>query len=318
MTNLLHCSVLLNEAITSLNVKPEGNYIDATFGRGGYTQSILNQISTGHLISIDQDSEAIKYGEKKFKDAISAKRLFLIQNNYEHIDSIVNEVGLKTIDGIVFDLGVSSPQFDDPKRGFSYRFNGPLDMRMDQRQTLTAFKVINSYDAVHLKKIFKDYGNAPCSWQVAQAIVKERKKQPIKTTMQLVGIIFDYLPEAVKRKKGHPAKKFFQALRIEVNHELFSLKTALEKSLEKLKIGGIISVVTFQSLEDKIVSRLFRKLAKYQDYPKGIPIIPENVKPKLELTTRQAIKPSELELKHNWRAHSARLRSAKKIRNFSF
>lgn len=318
MTDLLHHSVLLEEAIKSLQINPEENYVDATFGRGGYTAAILKQLTTGHLLSIDQDLAAITYGKSQFALPIAQKQLFLVQDNYEQIATLIATLDLAPVAGIVFDLGVSSPQLDDPQRGFSYRNAGPLDMRMDQSQDLTAFKIINTYSSVHLNQIFRDYGDAPCAWRVSQGIIQERQKKPIETTLELVQIISDYLPEAVKKKKGHPAKKFFQALRVEVNHETTTLEVALKKSLEVLKVGGVIAVVTFQPLEDRIVSQLFRKLARYQPYPKGIPIIPEEAKPQLELINHRAIRPSESELKQNRRAHSARLRSAKKIRNICF
>ncbi|WP_317636213.1 16S rRNA (cytosine(1402)-N(4))-methyltransferase RsmH [Xylocopilactobacillus apicola] len=314
MTEFIHRSVLLNEAVEALNIDSNSNYVDATFGRGGYTREMLRHITHGQVIGIDRDREAIDYGKKHFAKEITDGRLKIFQANYGQLAEII-QVPIK---GIVFDLGVSSPQFDDPKRGFSYRFEGPLDMRMDQDQELTAFEVVNSYSAQQLKRIFQQFGNAPLPYQVAQAIVTSRQKKLIRNTIDLVTIIENTLPEAVKRKKGHPAKRYFQALRIEVNNEYGSLKQGLEQALEVLEIGGIVSVVTFQPLEDKLVSQTFRSLARMKPYPKGIPIIPEEVKPELEIIHKRAIKPSTEELEQNRRAHSARLRIARKVRKISF
>lgn len=318
MSELSHRSVLLNEAISSLNINPDGTYIDATFGRGGYSKEILKRIKNGRLIGIDRDQEAILYGQKSYEKEIKDNRLILVQANYKNIAETISQVSQTPIDGIVFDLGVSSPQFDDPGRGFSYRFKGPLDMRMDQTQILNAADVVNKYSPKELTDIFKHYGDAPLPARVAAAIVKRRAYKPIDTTTDLVEIIESSLPEKIKRKKGHPAKKYFQALRIEVNDEYKSLKNGLEKSLQILKIGGLISVVTFQPLEDKLVSRTFRSLANFQPYPKGIPIIPDEAKPRIDLIPKHAIRPSAEELENNRRAHSARLRTARKVRKINF
>ncbi|BDR56209.1 16S rRNA (cytosine(1402)-N(4))-methyltransferase RsmH [Xylocopilactobacillus apis] len=318
MTELVHNSVLLKEAVDSLGIRSNEIYVDATFGRGGYTFEMLKNINQGHVISLDLDEAAISFGKQRFNSEIKTNRLILLKSNYGQIKDAVSSAGFNSVSGIVFDLGVSSPQFDDPERGFSYRFDGPLDMRMDQKQDLTAYDVINTYSAEELKKVFQKYGNAPVPYKVANAIVKSRSRRSIKTTLELVKIIEDSLPEPVKRKKGHPSKKFFQAIRIEVNNELDSLKDGLRQSLEILKVGGIISVVTFQPLEDRLVSKTFRRLAQYKSYPKGIPIIPEDVKPQLEIVQKKAITPTEAELTNNHRAHSARLRVAKKIRKISF
>lgn len=318
MSELGHNSVLLNEAVSSLMMDPDGIYVDATFGRGGYTKEMLKEIKNGQVISIDRDLTAIEYGMSHFSKDISDRRLTLVRANYDEVDQVINDLKILEIDGIVFDLGVSSPQFDDPRRGFSYRFNGPLDMRMDQSQELTAYQVINTYSVDQIQRIFRKYGDAPASRRVAVEIISERNKKSIETTQELVSIIDRSLPEAIKRKKGHPAKKFFQALRIEVNGEMDSLKKALERSLEILKVGGILSVVTFQPLEDKLVAQIFRNLANYKQYPRGIPIIPESALPRIEMVHKKSLIPSENEIKNNRRAHSARLRTVRKIRKISF
>ncbi|WP_027825448.1 16S rRNA (cytosine(1402)-N(4))-methyltransferase RsmH [Lactobacillus psittaci] len=311
-----HTSVLLKETIDNLDLKTNGLYVDATFGGGGHARYLLSQLEAGTLVGFDQDSYAIKVAKANFSSFItqtSNPRLVLVHDNFSHLAENLNELGYTDgIDGIYYDLGVSSPQFDQPERGFSYRFDARLDMRMNQEQELDAYQVVNTYSQKDLANILYRYGDEKFSRQIARKIVQKRAVAPIETTFQLVDIIKEAIPAAARRKGGHPAKKSFQAIRVEVNHELDSLKASLEEAIKLLKPGGRISVITFQSHEDKIVKKIFKDNSEVE-VPRGIPVIPDNLKPKLKLINRKPIVASESELANNNRSHSAKLRVAEKL-----
>lgn len=308
MSELKHYSVLLSESINLLQVEDGKIYLDCTVGGGGHSSEILKRIPNGFLYGFDQDSYAI---EK------ASSRLNLIGNNYKiYQDNFVNLSKYfeeESLDGIIYDLGVSSFQFDLPERGFSYRFDGPLDMRMDQQGLLTATDVVNNYSESELIRIFRQYGEEKYANSIAKRIVRARETQKIETTFQLVDIIKASMPAKELRKPGHPAKQVFQALRIEVNHELTYLEKSLEDALKALKVGGILVVITFHSLEDRIVKQLFKKMTTL-DLPKGIPFIPEGYDVNYEIINSKIILPSEEELRENNRSHSAKLRAIQRIK----
>lgn len=305
-----HKTVLLKEAVELLAIKPDGIYVDATLGGGGHTQEILNHLTSGKLFSFDQDEKAIEYNQKRFKSEIKQNQLNLIHSNFSNLKSELGKKNIKEIDGILFDLGVSSPQFDDEDRGFSYRFDSKLDMRMDQTQELSALEVINDYPQNELANLIFQYGDEKFSRSIAKNIVENR---PITTTFQLVEIIKKSLPAKVVNSKGHPAKKTFQAIRIEVNNELNVFKSALTQAASMLNPNGVISVITFQSLEDKIAKKLFVDLSTPVKIPSGIPITDDFNQVDFINLTKKPITASEEELEINHRSQSAKLRGVKKI-----
>lgn len=315
-TNFKHTSVLLRETIDNLNVKDEGLYVDATFGGGGHARYLLSKLNTGVLVGFDQDNYAINAAKDNFSEYLSGNhqpQLIMVHDNFSHLTDNLNKLGIKDgIDGIYYDLGVSSPQFDQPDRGFSYRFDARLDMRMNQEQELDAYQVVNSYSQSQLADVLYQYGDEKFSRQIARKIVQRRQQKPIETTFELVELIKEAIPAAKRRTGGHPAKKSFQAIRVEVNHELDSLKSSLQEAIELLRPGGRISVITFQSHEDKIVKKIFKENSEV-DVPRGIPIIPDNLKPKLKLVNRKPILATASELANNNRSHSAKLRVAEKL-----
>ncbi|MEO2873177.1 16S rRNA (cytosine(1402)-N(4))-methyltransferase RsmH [Lacticaseibacillus paracasei] len=292
MTEYKHETVLLKEATAALAVKPAGTYVDATLGRGGHTRQILNQLTTGRLIAFDQDEAAIATVTADF--GTLPKQLTLVHRNFRDLTDALTTLGITEVDGILYDLGVSSPQFDDSKRGFSYRFDAPLDMRMDQRQTLDAKTIVNEWPYADLVRIFSRYGEEHFSKQIARRIEQARTVQPITTTFQLVELIKAGIPAKARRTGGHPAKKVFQAIRIAVNDELSALES-------------------FQSLEDRLVKTMFKEVSSVQDVPRGLPVIPASAQPNYRLVNRKPILPSEEELAVNHRAHSAKLRVIEKI-----
>ncbi|WP_283678889.1 16S rRNA (cytosine(1402)-N(4))-methyltransferase RsmH [Lentilactobacillus sp. Marseille-Q4993] len=315
MAEFSHKTVLLNEAIDGLNINPDGTYVDATLGGGGHTSNILKRLKTGKLYSFDQDETAIDYNQDQLRTYIEDGRLELVHANFRDIVDELNKRGVTEVDGIVYDLGVSSPQFDDADRGFSYRYNARLDMRMNQEQELDAWQVVNEWPYEQLVKILFRYGEEKFAKQIARLIEKTRDEHPIDTTDELVEIVKDAIPAAARRHGGHPAKKTFQAIRIAVNDELTALEESLEGSLDLIKVGGRISVITFQSLEDRLVKTMFReKTSLPSDLPANLPIIPEGIKPKFKNVTRKPILPSEEELEENHRSHSAKLRIVEKIK----
>ena len=315
MTEFKHVTVLLNEAVAGLNVHPDGTYVDATLGGGGHSSAILNQLTTGRLYSFDQDQTAIKYNQQHLKKFINDGRSILIEDNFRNLETALSKNGVKSVDGVVYDLGVSSPQFDDAQRGFSYKLDAPLDMRMNQQQALSAMNVVNEWPYEKLVKILYRYGEERFAKQIARKIERRRESKPIKTTFELVNVIKEAIPAAARRHGGHPAKKTFQAIRIAVNDELGALEDSLEQALELLNVGGRISVITFQSLEDRLVKTMFHEQVSLADeLPPGLPVIPPEMQPKFKLINKRPILPSQEELADNHRAHSAKLRIIERIK----
>lgn len=305
-----HISVLLNESIQQLNIKENGIYVDCTLGGGGHSSEILKRIPNGHLYAFDQDSFAINTADEKLKKI--ASNYTLINENFANIKVALEEENVDGVDGILYDLGVSSFQLDIPERGFSYRFDGPLDMRMDQTAELDAYTVVNTYDEKSLVRILFEYGEEKFARLIARKIVTEREKKPIETTLELVEIIKKALPASALRNSSHPAKQTFQAIRIEVNHELDILKKALDDGLSLLNKKGRMVVITFHSLEDRIVKKLFKEKTTLQ-LPKDLPYIPEGYEIEYKLINSKVILPSESEISNNLRSHSAKMRVIEKI-----
>ena len=305
-----HISVLLNESIQQLNIKKNGVYVDCTLGGGGHSSEILKRIPNGHLYAFDQDSFAINTADEKLKKI--ASNYTLINENFVNIKVALEEENVYGVDGILYDLGVSSFQLDIPERGFSYRFDGPLDMRMDQTAELDAYTVVNTYDEKSLVRILFEYGEEKFARLIARKIVSEREKKPIETTLELVEIMKKALPASALRNSSHPAKQTFQAIRIEVNHELDILKKALEDGLSLLNKNGRMVVITFHSLEDRIVKKLFKEKTTLQ-LPKDLPYIPEGYEIEFKLINSKVILPSESEISNNLRSHSAKMRVIEKI-----
>ncbi|MCT0041493.1 16S rRNA (cytosine(1402)-N(4))-methyltransferase RsmH [Weissella confusa] len=314
MTEFNHVTVLLNEAIDNLNVKPDGTYVDATLGGGGHSQLLASRLTTGKLWSFDQDITAINYNKEHLATELAEGKVAFIQNNFRNLRDALAEVGVTEIDGIVYDLGVSSPQFDDGQRGFSYNHDAPLDMRMNQSQELTARTVVNEWDFHDLLRILSRYGEEKFAKQIARAIERQREIQPIETTFELVEVIKSAIPAAARRTGGHPAKRSFQAIRIAVNDELGVVEESLAQALDMLKVGGRISVITFHSLEDRLVKTMFKEKTAVPELPAGLPIIPDEMQPDYKLVTRKPILPSEEEMANNHRAHSAKLRVIERLR----
>lgn len=310
MDNYTHYSVLLKESIDMLSIKPDGIYVDCTLGGGGHSLEILKKLTTGHLYAFDQDKYAIEKAQLRLNEYLD--KLTIINTNFANILPALNDLGIEHVDGIIYDLGVSSFQFDIPERGFSYRFDGPLDMRMNQDDSLSAYDIINNYSENELKRILYEYGEEKFAPSIARSIVKTRSIKPIETTFELVEVIKKALPAAVLRKPGHPAKQTFQALRIEVNGELDVLKESLEDALKLLNKEGRVVVITFQSLEDRIVKQLFKKYTTL-DIPKGLPYVPDYMKVEYKLVNTKVILPSDEELAENQRSHSAKMRGIEKI-----
>ena len=309
MANFKHIPVLLNEVIDSLNIKKDGIYVDLTLGRGGHSEAILSHLSSkGRLIGVDQDETAIKESEERLKKNYS--NFTLVRSNFRYVDEILNKLGINKVDGILMDLGVSSPQFDDESRGFSYNYDSPLDMRMDQRNTLTAKDIVNSYSLKELNDIFQNYGEDKYSYSIAKNIVKEREKAPIETTFQLVDIIKRSKPAKELKKPGHPAKQIFQALRIAVNDELRVLEETLYKAIALLAKEGRLSVITFHSGEDKIVKKIFKELTVVEGNRYDLPI--QNEEKEFVLVNHKVIVPSNEEVINNHRSVSAKLRTIMK------
>ncbi|WP_338969393.1 16S rRNA (cytosine(1402)-N(4))-methyltransferase RsmH [Spiroplasma endosymbiont of Labia minor] len=301
-----HFSVLLQESINSLNIKADGIYVDTTLGRGGHSSEILKKISNGMLYAIDQDEQAIKLSRAKLNKINSNYKL--IWGNFRQLKFLLALEGIFKVDGILMDLGISSPQLDQANRGFSYRFDGPLDMRMDQKQTLTASIIVNTYPVDKIIRIFRQYGEEKFSLQIARQIEKYRKTNEINTTLKLVEIIKKSLPQKILKQSKHPAKKIFQALRIYVNDELSALKDGLQQAAELLNTNGRLVVITFHSLEEKIVKDFFRSLtiSELDKIERNLPIR-LNVKHDFKLITKRGILPTNEEVQKNNRSHSAKL-----------
>ena len=306
-----HVSVLLNESISSLNLKENSIIVDATLGYGGHSSSILDRIKKGYLFAFDQDSEAIRHSTDRLSKV--GTNFTIIKSNFVHMKEELNKLGIEKVDGILFDLGVSSPQLDEKDRGFSFHEDAPLDMRMDQEQKLTAYDVVNNYSKEDLARIFLKYGEDKFSNNIAKKIVEYRSTKPIETTLELVEIIKTAVPMKFRIDK-HPARQIFQAIRIEVNHELDVLEPALNQALDLLNVGGRVSVITFHSLEDRIVKNIFREKCSIDEKLKGLPNIPEEYLPDFKLVENKAIVPSEEELERNPRARSSKLRVIERVK----
>lgn len=307
-----HTTVLLKETVDGLNIRPNGIYVDCTLGGAGHSEYLVKQLSeNGRLICFDQDTVAIE--NAKIRLAPYLDRVTFVHSNFRYLKEELMNLQIEQVDGILYDLGVSSPQLDTPERGFSYHHDAPLDMRMDQTAELTAFHVINEWAYEDLVRIFFRYGEEKFSKQVARKIEEARKTAPIETTAQLVELIKEGIPAAARRTGGHPAKRIFQAIRIAVNDELGSAEQSLVDAIDLIKVGGRISVITFHSLEDRLTKTIFKESSSLPDLPPGLPIIPEHMKPILKLVTKKPILPSDEELQANNRARSAKLRIAEKI-----
>ena len=307
-----HISVLLHETVDALNVKEDGIYVDGTLGRGGHAKLLLSKLTTGHLYAFDKDATAIEESKENLKEYLD--KVTFIQHDFSHMKECLNEMNVQKVDGVMMDLGVSSPQFDDPNRGFSYRFDAKLDMRMDQSQSLSAYEIVNTYSFEDLMRILLKYGEERNAKQIARAIEKRRAVKPIETTFELVDVIKSALPNKVLNKKGHPAKQTFQALRIETNHELDSLEEGLKEACDLLNVNGRIAVIAFHSLEDRMVKNVFKELSTPPYVDPKLPI-KENEKeqPDFFLVTKKPIESNEEELSQNHRAHSAKLRVMERI-----
>lgn len=302
-----HIPVLLDEVLENLNIRDGLVYVDMTLGGAGHSKEILRRIPNGFLYGFDQDDFAIKKATEKLADFSNYK---IIKSNFLNSKEELNKIGVDKVDGILFDLGVSSFQFDIPERGFSYKFDNELDMRMDQSQSLTAKEIVNTYSYEEISDILFKYGEEKFSRSIAKNIIKTREEKTINTTFELVDIIKKSLPQKVLRKKGHPAKKTFQALRIAVNDELNVFEQALENAISLLAPKGRLAVITFHSLEDRICKQIFKKHSTI-DIPEGVPIIVTE-EPELKLVNRKVIVSKEDELAYNNRAHSAKLRVVEK------
>ena len=301
-----HESVLLDETIEQLAIVKNGIYVDGTLGGAGHSSAILDRLGDdGHLIGIDQDEEAIEAAKARLKND---SRVTVVKSNFKNIRQVLDGLGIEKVDGILLDLGVSSHQFDDPERGFSYREDAPLDMRMDTRQGLSAADIVNSYTEEELKRIIREYGEERYAGPIAANIVRTRESKEIQTTGELVDIIRNSMPEREKNKKGHPARKTFQALRIECNHELDVLKDSLDDMIDSLKMQGRLCIITFHSLEDRIVKQAFLKAENPCTCPPDFPVCVCGKKPLGKMRPHKPIGPSEEEVVRNKRARSAKLR----------
>lgn len=303
-----HYSVLLEEAVEGLNIKEDGIYVDCTLGGAGHSLEILKKLTTGKLYAFDQDNVALENAKIKLSEY--ADKVVFIKSNFENLKEKLAEQNVYEVDGVLYDLGVSSPQLDTPERGFSYNYDTRLDMRMDTDASISAYEVVNEYSYHDLVRIFYRYGEEKFSKQIARNIEKKRELAPIETTFQLVDIIKESIPAAKRRTGGHTAKRVFQAIRIAVNNELSVFENSLEQAIDIVKVGGRISVITFHSLEDRICKQIFNSYAKNKEIPKNLPILPNESLSKLKLITRKPICPSNKELEENNRSRSAKLRVA--------
>lgn len=310
-----HYTVMKKETVDGLAIKPNGIYVDCTLGGAGHSEYILQQLSTeGHLYAFDQDQKAIDFASERLAPFIEKGQVTFIKRNFRYLKEELNHLGVTKVDGVLYDLGVSSPQLDEAERGFSYHQDAPLDMRMDQTAALSAYEVVNQYEYHELVKIFFRYGEEKFSKQIAREIERIRANKPIETTGELVEVIKTAIPAPARRKGGHPAKRVFQAIRIAVNDELGVVEDSVEQAIDLLGKNGRISVITFHSLEDRIVKSLFKEYSTMKDLPPGLPVIPEEFQPELKIITRKPILPSEEELTENNRSRSAKLRIAEKLK----
>ena len=306
-----HISVLLNECLEGLAIKEDGTYVDCTLGGAGHSSHILKKLSSkGTLIGIDQDNDALKAAKEKLKNYSNVK---FVHNNFYNIDSILTSLDIPNVDGILMDLGVSSYQLDEGERGFSYMKDAPLDMRMDRDRDFSAYDVVNTYSEEDLYRIIRDYGEEKFAKRIAKFIVDRRNDKPIETTLELVDIIKAAIPAKARREGPHPAKRTFQAIRIEVNGELAILNKAIEDGVKHLNKGGRMAIITFHSLEDRIVKLKYRELANPCTCPKEFPVCVCGRKPLVKIISRKAIEPSKEEVEENQRSRSAKLRVLEKL-----
>ncbi|MGM9521728.1 MAG: 16S rRNA (cytosine(1402)-N(4))-methyltransferase RsmH [Oscillospiraceae bacterium] len=307
----VHVPVLLEESIEGLNIVPSGVYVDGTLGRGGHSEQIVRRLKSGRLICIDRDETAIKEAGERL--APYAGRITFVHANFRDIGGILDGLGIAAADGMLFDLGVSSPQLDDAERGFSYMTDAPLDMRMDKSSPVTAYQVVNSWDEQELKRILFQYGEERYAQRIAAEIVRRRRERPIATTFELVDAIKAAMPAAALREKQHPAKRCFQAIRIAVNDELDSLSDMLGTAMDRLSPGGRLAVISFHSLEDRIVKNAIRAKENGCTCPPGLPVCVCGFKKTMRSVTRKPIVPTEDEIRSNPRARSAKLRVAERL-----
>lgn len=306
-----HISVLLEESISSLNLKENSIIVDCTLGYGGHSSNILARIKKGFLFAFDQDSEAIRHSTDRL-NAVGTN-FTIIKSNFVHLQEKLNEIGVEKVDGVLFDLGVSSPQLDERERGFSYHEDARLDMRMDKDNPLSAYEVVNNYSKEQLANIFCKYGEDKFSNNIAKKIVEYRETKPIETTLELVEVIKTAVPMKFRVDK-HPARQIFQAIRIEVNNELGVIEPAITQALDMLNVGGRVAVITFHSLEDRLVKNIFKEKCAIDPKLKGMPNIPSEYLPDFELVVNKAISPTEEEIENNPRARSAKLRVIERIK----
>lgn len=306
-----HKSVLLNECIEALHIRPDGIYLDGTLGGAGHSYEIASRLTTGRLIGIDRDAVALSAAGERLRPF--ADRVTTVHANFSELEMILDGLGLAGVDGMLFDLGVSSPQLDDAARGFSYMADAPLDMRMDKDETLTAYEVVNLWEQDELRRILYDYGEERYAPQIASAIVRRRESAPIRTTLELVEIIRGAMPAQALREKQHPAKRSFQAIRIAVNDELGAVSKLMHAAFSRLNRGGRLAVITFHSLEDRIVKNEMRAAAQGCICPPEFPVCVCGRKPLIRILTRKPIVSGERELEENPRARSAKLRVAEKL-----
>ena len=307
-----HRPVLLDECIDGLNIRPDGIYLDGTLGRAGHSREIAKRLTTGRLICVDRDDAALEAAQTRLADWMD--RVTLVHSNFDRVGEILDELGLAGIDGMLFDLGVSSPQLDDGARGFSYMNDAPLDMRMDRSEGLTAADVVNTWSQEELKRILLQYGEERYAPLIAGAIARRREDKPIETTLELVEIIKSAMPGKALREKQHPAKRSFQAIRIAVNDELASVERMIRGAIPRLNQGGRLAVITFHSLEDRIVKTGMAEFAKGCTCPPDFPVCVCGKTPDVKLVSRKPILPSEQEIEENPRARSAKLRVAEKLK----
>ncbi|MCG7334152.1 16S rRNA (cytosine(1402)-N(4))-methyltransferase RsmH [Sporosarcina sp. ACRSM] len=306
-----HTTVLLHEAVEGLAIKQNGIYVDCTLGGAGHSKEIAKQLSPeGRLICFDQDMTAIEVAKERLKEYLP--QVTFVHSNFRNLKAELAKIGVQTVDGILYDLGVSSPQLDTPERGFSYNHDAPLDMRMDRSAALTAYDVVNEWSYEDLVRIFFRYGEEKFSKSIARKIEEARQQSPIRTTAELTELIKAGIPAAARRTGGHPAKRVFQAIRIAVNDELGAAEQSLTDAITLLNPGGRISVITFHSLEDRLCKTIFKEASSLPDLPPNLPVIPEGMEPVLKLVTRKPIIPDQKEIEENKRARSAKLRVAEK------
>ncbi len=307
-----HKTVLLNEAVQGLAIKEDGIYVDCTLGGAGHSEMIVSQLSSkGKLIAFDQDEMALAFAREKL--AGYQEQIVFVKNNFAFLAEELGSLGIEKVDGILYDLGVSSPQLDTPERGFSYQHDAPLDMRMNQDAAQNAFEVVNEWRYEDLVRIFFRYGEEKFSKQIARKIEQARLVKPIETTFELVDLIKSAIPAPARRTGGHPAKRVFQAIRIAVNDELGVFEDSLQQAIGLLNTRGRVAVITFHSLEDRVCKDIFNEHSRMPELPRGLPIIPDTVKPPLKVVTRKPIVPSDEEIEINNRSRSAKLRIAEKV-----